>query len=58
MAGPVRDVQIVRPDERPPQCPKCMGRLLNYLDDPYFHYCPQCRLNIMIVDGEALEEVA
>ena len=58
MAGPVRDLMVIPPDEHAPSCPKCLGRMLKYLDDPYFHYCPQCRRNVMVVDGEALEEVA
>ena len=58
VAGPVRELEMAGPDESSATCPKCMGRLLKYVDDPYFQYCPECRLNVMVVDGEALEEVA
>jgi hypothetical protein len=61
VAGPVRNLRIVRPKDEgrdAPVCPKCHGRLLSYDDDPYFYYCPECRRNVMVVNGEALEEVA
>ena len=58
MAGPVFELRMIGPEEQALVCPACLGRLVKYLEGPYFYYCPECRRNVMVVDGQALGEVA
>ena len=58
MDDAVPDLRLAEPKAASVSCPKCLGKLWKYMDDPHFHYCATCRMNVMVVDGEAYEEVA